>query len=87
MAAATQTARAATSVATDRPDRGRPVAAVSPPSPLGSHWPRALLALAAALTLAGSFAVIGAPLWLSVCVGALAGLRVAALGSGAGPTR
>jgi Flp pilus assembly protein TadB len=49
-------------------------AQVGPLGPLA----RALLALAAAAILAASLAVIGAPLWLSACVGALAGLRVAA---------
>jgi hypothetical protein len=39
---------------------------------------RALLALAAAAILTASLGIVGAPLWLSACIGALAALRVAA---------
>lgn len=41
-------------------------------------WPRVVESLLAAAALAASFAVIGAPLWLSAGIGALGGLRVAA---------
>jgi hypothetical protein len=47
-------------------------------------WQRAALCLLAAAALTGFFAAVGAPLWLSVCVGALAGLRVLAGGSAGG---
>jgi hypothetical protein len=40
--------------------------------------PRLLLALAASLFVTSCFTVVGAPLWLSASIGALAGARVAA---------
>ena len=49
--------------------------------PAPGRWQRLALCLLAAASLCACLAAIGAPLWLSVCVGALAGLRVATLGS------
>jgi len=40
--------------------------------------PRLLLALAASVLLASCFTAVGAPIWLSGAIGALAGARVAA---------
>ena len=44
---------------------------------LNLAWWRLPAALAASAVLASALAAIGASLWLGVCVGALAGLRVA----------
>jgi hypothetical protein len=57
----------------DRGDAGRLA-----PARVPGTLPRALLVLTTGAILAASLAVIGAPLWLSACLGALAGLRVAA---------
>lgn len=46
------------------------------------RWPRAVLALAAGVILAAALVVIGAPSWLSACVGVLAGIRVVGLRAG-----
>ncbi len=43
-------------------------------------WPQAA-SLLAALLVAASLAVVGVPLWLSACLGALAGLRAASVGA------
>jgi hypothetical protein len=48
--------------------------------------PRLLLALGASLVLASCFSAVGAPLWLSATIGALAGVRVAASRRLAGDT-
>ena len=46
-------------------------------STLDLSWWRLPAALAASAVLASALASIGASLWLGVCVGALAGIRVA----------
>jgi hypothetical protein len=50
-------------------------------TPTPGRWQRLALCLLAAASLCAGLAAIGAPLWLSVCVGVLAGLRVATPGS------
>jgi hypothetical protein len=51
-----------------------------------SSLPRLSLALCASLLLASCFGAVGAPLWLSAAIGALAGVRVAASRRLAGDT-
>jgi hypothetical protein len=50
-------------------------------------WLRAFLAVSAGVILAASLAVIGAPSWISLTLGACAALRVAASGAGATAVR
>jgi len=52
----------------------------APASSAPGRWQRLALCLLATGSLCACLAAIGAPLWLSVCLGALAGLRVAAPG-------
>ena len=43
-----------------------------------AYWlPRILLAIGASIFVASCFTAVGAPLWLSAAIGALAGARVA----------
>jgi len=44
-------------------------------------WPQAAFSLLAALLLTASLAVVGVPIWLSACLGALAGVRAASAGA------
>jgi len=55
-----------------------PAVAVAPASPVFAPWFRLLVALATAAILASFLTAIATPLWLSACLGGVAGLRVAA---------
>ncbi len=73
------TSRPEERAADTRPPRTRALAAPLRPTPPAP--PRTLLALAAGAMLAASLAVIGAPAWLSLCLGVAAALRVAVSGT------